>query len=31
MFTIFVFLACNEHYFLAERVSFVVIYPSISE
>lgn len=31
MFTILVFWVCGEHYFLAERVSFVVIYPSISE
>ncbi len=31
MFTILVCGACADRYFLAERVSFVVIYPSASE
>ncbi len=31
MFTFLVCGACADRYFLAERVSFVVIYPSVSE
>ncbi len=31
MFTILVYRACADRYFLAERVPFVVIYPSVSE